>query len=156
MRVTRRVIEAGIVGAVTDKHVFFAQTDQEKRDGLDWAQSELDRLVILGLTAIFERTVRDYLGGLTVVGPATRDTHLDRVRHEILKDMEFWNISSRVVDVFTKVDEALRGQIKQIIAYRNWVAHGRTLIEPPPVNTNPADAYQRLTDFLTQAGVVTP
>ena len=67
-----------------------------------------------------------------------------------------WNISVRVVELFAAVDPALRGQVKQIIKHRNWVAHGRTLIEAAPVVILPPGAHQRLTEFLRQAGIVVP
>jgi hypothetical protein len=156
LRVTRRVITQAIPGAITDKHVFHTKTPAECESALTQAQDELDRVVVLALTAIFERTIRDYLSTLPVIAAPTGNLHHDAVRGEILNDMEMWNISSRVIDLFDVVDPALRGQVKQIIKYRNWVAHGHTLTEPPPVNTNPADAHQRLTDFLAQAGVIVP
>jgi hypothetical protein len=121
IRVTRRVIATSIAGAVTNKHVFHGKAATDNEAALDQAQEELDRLVVLGLVAIFERSLRDHLFGLPVVAAATGVALHDRVRDELLKDMEFWNISSRVIELFA-VDAALRGQVKQIIDYRNWVA----------------------------------
>ncbi len=156
IRVTRRVIETGIAGAVTNKHAFHGKPQYENESALDRAQEELDRLVVLGLVAIFERSLRDHLSALPII-PATTGIPLhDGVRGEIIKDMEFWNISSRVVELFATVDPALRGQVKQIIDYRNWVAHGQTQSKPAPIVISPTVAHQRLTDFLTQAGVVVP
>jgi len=156
MRVTRRALHQAIPGAITDKYVFYTLSEADADAMLDNAQQELNRLVILAMVAVFERTLRDSLRSLPMIALPAGDPLLDRVRDEILKDIEFWNISSRVVDLFAMVDPGLRGQVKQIIEYRNWVAHGRTLTEPAPVKTTPAVAYKRLTDFLTQAGVVTP
>ena len=50
----------------------------------------------------------------------------------------------------------MRGQVKQIIDYRNWVAHGQTLAKPAPTNVVPVKAHQVLTDFLLQADVIMP
>ncbi len=156
LRVTRRVITTGIAGAVTNRHAFHGKAATENESALDRAQEELDRLVVLGLVAIFERSLRDHLSALPILSTATGIPFHNRVRDEISKDMEFWNISSRVVELFEMVDPALRGQVKQLIDYRNWVAHGQTQSQPPPIVISPTVAHQRLTDFLTQAGVVLP
>ena len=152
--VTRHVVETGIVAPITASHVFHTQTEAERVVTLDLALVELNQLGVLSLVAVFERTLRDHLAALPVVAPVMGDPLHDTVRAEILKDMEMWNISSRVIDLFAGVDPAIRGQVKQIIKYRNWVAHGRTLIEPPPIVILPPATHQRLTDFLAQAGVV--
>lgn len=154
VRVTRRVIERQIAGAVTGKHVFFAQPQADNVAKLEEASRELSRLVVLALVAIFERTLRDYLTQIPAAVLPAGDAHRDAVRAELVKDIEFWNLSSRVLEVFPAVDANLRGQVKQAIDYRNWVAHGHSLGKAPPSNVLPEDAHQRLTDFLTQAGVI--
>jgi hypothetical protein len=112
--------------------------------------------VVLALTAIFERTLRDYLVQMPLTAVPPGDPHGDAVREEIVKDIELWNISTRVTEVFPAVDPAVRGQVKQIVAYRNWVAHGHSLAKPAPTNVVPVQAHQVLTTFLLQAGVITP
>ncbi len=154
IRVTRRVIEKSTAGIITKKHVFHGKAKNESETSLNRALVELNQLVVLALTAIFERSLRDYLCDLPVIAPSTSDPHQNAVRDEILKDVRFWNISSRVLDVFVTVEPTLRGEVKQVIDYRNWVAHGRTTAEPPPVIMTPAKAYERLTEFLTQAGIL--
>jgi hypothetical protein len=153
-RVTRRVIEKATPKIITKKYVFHGKAQSENEADLDRAIEELNRLVILALTAIFERTLRDHLCALPVIASPSGNPHHDAVRSEILKDVEFWNISSRVLDLFATVDGTLRGEVKQIIDYRNWVAHGRTSAGPPPVVMTPAKAHLRLTAFLTQAKVI--
>ena len=156
MRVTRRVLTQKIARAVTNRHVFSRETLAESLARLDEAKEELERLIVLALTAAFERTLRDYLMQIPRNALPPGDAHRDAVREEIVKDIGFWNISERVLEVFPTVDPAIRGQVKQVILYRNWVAHGHTLALPPPSNVVPRDAYQRLTTFLLQAGVVPP
>jgi len=48
------------------------------------------------------------------------------------------------------------GQVKQIVGYRNWVAHGRSTAEPPDGNVSPRMAFEQLTRFLIEAGIVDP
>jgi hypothetical protein len=154
LRVTRRVVQKAVPGVITRRHVFHNRPRPECEAALDLALGELGRLVVLALTATFERAVRDYLRTLPAVGAETGDPHQDAVRDEVLNDLEMWNLHSRVIDLFTGVDANLRGQVKQIVKYRNWVAHGRTTTDPAPVATDPADAHNRLTEFLKQAKVI--
>jgi hypothetical protein len=156
LRVTQRTLNQGIAGAVPDKHVFFGQPLADCTSWLDSAKEELERFVVLALTAIFERTLLDYLTQIPQTALPPGDPHRDAVREEMIKDIEFWNISSRVLEVFPAVDANVRGQVKQIIDYRNWVAHGHTLAKPAPSNVIPAKAHQQLTDFLVQAGLLPP
>jgi len=156
MRVTQRTLNKGLAGAVTNRHVFFKQPLTDCTARLQAATEELERLVVLALTAIFERTLRDYLVQMPLIALPHGDPHGDAVRDEIIKDIEFWNISTRITEVFPGVDPAVRGQVKQIIDYRNWVAHGQTLAKPAPTNVVPVKAHQVLTDFLVQAYVIMP
>ncbi len=156
IRVTQRALNQGIAGAVTNKHVFFGQPVADCTAWLEAAKEELERLVVLALTSIFERTLRDYLTDFPRAALPPGDPHRDAVREEIIKDIEFWNISSRVGEVFPAVAPPVRGQAKQIIDYRNWVAHGHTLARPAPSNIVPGKAHQHLTEFLVQAGVIAP
>ena len=162
LRVTERAIKQSIPRAVTTRHSSFHGNRIEVNIAkLEDSKAELGRVVVLALTAIFERTLRDYVGGLSVVANATSDPIHDRVRSWILEDSERWNFRGRLVDLFVTVDEALQSQVKQIIDYRNWVAHGHAFrrsptssVTPPP-NITPPQAHQRLTEFLTQAGILT-
>jgi hypothetical protein len=156
MRVTQRVLNLNLPGVVTIRHVFFHQPVADCTARIQAAKEELQRLVVLALTAIFERTLRDYLVQMSLTALPPGDPHGDAVRAEIVKDIEFWNISARVMDVFPGVDPAVRGDVKQIIDYRNWVAHGHTLARPAPARVVPVKAHQVLTAFLVQAGVITP
>lgn len=156
IEVTHHAVTTNIAAALTAAHVLHTQTDAEKLAALNLAQTEIDQLGVLALVATCERTLRDFLGALPVVVPATGDRLRDAVRMGLLNDMEMWNLSSRVIDLFAAVDPAIRGQVKQIVKYRNWVAHGRTRTEPPPVVILPPAAHRRLSDFLLQAGAVVP
>jgi len=155
IRVTQRTLTQGLAGAVTNRHVFYGQPLTDCKAQLQAAKEELERLVVLALTAIFERTLRDYLVQMPLTSLPPGDPHGDAVREEIIKDIEFWNIS-RVLEVFPVVDPDVRGRVKQIVDYRNWVAHGHTIAKPAPTNVVPVKAHKDLTTFLVQAGVITP
>ena len=115
IRVARRVLTKGITGAVTNRHVFYKQPVPDCEKWLDEAKEELERLVILALTAVFERTLRDYLVQIPRTALPPGDAHREAVCAEIVKDIEFWNISDRVVAVFPSVaanQENLNAQLK--------------------------------------------
>jgi hypothetical protein len=155
MRVTGRVVRQGIVTALTARHVFYSQPVADSERQLEEAREELERLVVLALTAVFERTLRDFVTALPQVAVPAGDPFGEAVRQELVADMEFWHFSQRLIEVFRdRVAADLRGQVKQIIDYRNWVAHGHTLALPPPTNVLPVVAHQRLTDYLVAAGVI--
>jgi hypothetical protein len=65
-------------------------------------------------------------------------------------------LTARVIDeVFKKrIDGNLCGMVKQIINYRHEIAHGHTKGTPPPAFANPSVAYQRLSRFLSDGGVI--
>jgi hypothetical protein len=157
LRVTQRVVDQKIPRALTKRHKsLYGKPAEGCLSLLDSAKDELDRLVVLALTAIFERTLRDHLIQIPLTALPLGDPQRDAVRQEIVKDIEFWNISSRVLDVFPAVDRVTVGLVKQVIDYRNWVAHGHSLARPAPSNVIPGKAYQDLTTFLVQAGILGP
>jgi hypothetical protein len=156
IRVTQRVLNQNIAGAVTHRHIFYGQPPADCVARLDAAKDELARVAVVALTAIFERTLRDYLTQLPRSAWPPGDPHRDAVREGLVRDIEYWNISDRVLEVFPVVASQARGLVKQIIEYRNWVAHGHTLTKPAPTNVTPDQAHKRLSDFLIQSGVITP
>jgi len=42
----------------------------------------------------------------------------------------------------------LIGHAKQVLAYRDWVAHGKNPKKPPSATPNPTDAYNTLNDIV--------
>ncbi len=155
MRVTARVIRKEIPGAIVEKHVFHYEPPAESLRRLADADRELDDLVVLSLVAIFERALRDYLMGRTTIRLGGGDAIDEAVRAEVLNQIEYWRISDRLIGVFrSRVDGKVLGMVKQIIGYRNWVAHGRASAGPPGGNVAPQIAFETLTAFLDKAGLL--
>jgi hypothetical protein len=155
MRVTARVIRKEIPKAITDKHVFHYEPAPASLQRLSDANQELDDLVVLSLVATFERAMRDYImekPGRMIVS----DDPVDNAIHEaILNDIEYWRIADRLIEVFkTQIQPMHMGLIKQIVGYRNWVAHGRATAIPPDGNVAPQFAFEQLTGFLERAGII--
>ena len=135
MKATDRVISRRIPRAVTKRHVFHPTTPEDSLQKLEEAAKELNDLVVLGLVATFERTLRDFVmrrPACLLVGGDPIDA---AIHAAILNDVEYWRIADRLIGVFRgRVTPELLGEVKQIIGYRNWVAHGRATTDPPDGN----------------------
>lgn len=154
LRVTTRVVNKKISDAITDRHVYFGLPDSESRKKLGIAKAELDNLVVLAMVAVFERVLRDHvLRTVASAFPGSNPT-IAAIGSELAKDAEFWNVSSRLIDVFVIVPEDIRGNAKQLVEFRNWVAHAHFLANPPPMNAEPNMSHQRLSEFLKLANLI--
>jgi hypothetical protein len=153
MRVVRRVIKQDAKGLVTDRHVFFNLSVKDSERRIEDSVRELQNVVVLALVAVFERILREHvvrviqaaLGG----GGSARETILRELEH----DVEYWNFSERLVDAFEMVPALDRGNVKQLIEFRNWVAHGHFLAKPAPVQAEPRRARDLLVAFLQSADI---
>ncbi len=158
MRITERVINKDMRAAITNRHVFRRHESKEiSLASIKGAERELADLVVLSLVATFERTLRDHVmerPGRIIVS----DDPVDAAIHEaILNDIEYWRIADRLIGIFEKrIGSDLRGQVRQIIGYRNWVAHGRATAIPPDGNVAPQFAFEQLTGFLERTGIIDP
>lgn len=156
LRVARRVLTGDPAKAVNDKHVFYYDpTPDHSVRRLDAARNEIDDLAIVVMVAVFERRLRDHLAGLPPVAVPFSDPLAEAVRGQLLDDMEFWENSKKLLGLFqSSVPADLIGQVRQIIDYRNWVAHGRNPRKPPGVTLTPVQVHERLSEFLRLAGAV--
>jgi len=155
MRITARVLEKEIRSAITSKHVFYAQPIPESLERVEEAKAQVADLAVLALVATFERAVRDFLGGLQRNSTPGENPIDEAVRTELLSDLEYWNLSDRILRVFgNQIPGPVIGQVRQIVEYRNWVAHGRSKNKPPSAKVVPQFAYRTLSEFLTRSGIV--
>ncbi|MBA3314102.1 MAG: hypothetical protein M3552_02710 [Planctomycetota bacterium] len=156
LRIAKRSITRKPLGLITDRHTqFFGIPAEQATDNVVAAEEELNRLVVLALVAVFERTLRDSIINRSTPHLPNASLTDRRIIDQITQDIEFWHFSQRLLEVFDTVELALRGQVRQLVEYRNWVAHGRSAVAPPPVNVLPQLAYERLSKFLQEAGIIT-
>jgi hypothetical protein len=75
----------------------------------------------------------------------------ERLEISAKKEIERWRIGE-IIDLFDfAVDGNVRGRMKQIVEYRNWVAHGKNPDVPPSSRTTePKTTYDTIVDFITQ------
>jgi hypothetical protein len=154
MNVTIRVINQRIPKAIIRKHVFHNEPESSCLESIEKARNELEDLVVLSLVATFERTLREFVmerpRGILGGGPID-----DAIHSEIMKDIEYWNLPERLIGVFQEhIESTHRGLVKQIIGYRNWVAHGKKTEIPPSGSISPEKAFKHLSDFLVKAKLI--
>lgn len=158
LRVALRVVKKQITQAVPNKYVLHGVAPSDAASRIKKAQQELKNMALVAMVAVFERVLREYLTEHVVPHLRAADSFDQGVRDQVTEDIEFWNVSACVIDRLFKhrVEGNLCGMIKQIIDYRNKVAHGHVQGTPPPGYADPATAYDRLNDFLRDGGVIPP
>ncbi len=113
----------------------------------------IDDLFVLSLWATFERYLIDFF---QVKGEKMREilpSDLADVYYEHLsREIEYWK-PMEILDLLKrslfKGNEQLIELAKDILKYRNWVAHGRNPNNLPAMNITPQMAYERLDDVMS-------
>lgn len=155
LRIANRAARRKPPNLIRDRHTrFYGVPIDEVVLNVEASEQELNRLVVLAMVAVFERTLRDTVAGRIKLRLSAESETERRIADQIARDIDFWKLSESLLNVFDGVDGSLRGNVKQLVDYRNWVAHGHTIALPPPVNALPEKAYERLTAFLQQAGIL--
>jgi hypothetical protein len=136
---------------------FFMVGDQETcRTSVANCRKELDEMFVLSLVAIFERLLPDASDDLVHHQfSISNETHR-KFRDAVRDDVEYWTFRERLLEVFATVPQNIRGQVKQAIGYRDWVAHGRkygSTPELPIANVTPLFAFKILSSFLAEANL---
>lgn len=154
MRLSKRVLRKGIKKVVKPGFVFAGKSHDENQRIVDVAVRELENVVVLAMVAAFERTLRDHFCEIVKraipAGPATHDA----VRDGLIEDIEHWKFWEKLIAACRYVPAEDRGNLKNLVSFRNWWAHGRFLSEPQPYSAMPKAAYAQLTQFLVKAGII--
>ncbi len=127
-------------------------TLSEAQRRLEDSQRESNALFVLALWATFERFLRDYL--------QQKGTELLHIKPPILgnsvyehfeKEVEFWKtteILEFLKESLFRHQPDLIGQAKQILAYRDWIAHGKNPKKLPATTPKPTDVYKILNEIV--------
>ena len=116
------------------------------------ANKESDALFVLNIWEVFERFLKN---DLQERGKLLRDTKPPALGNSIYqhfkKEVEFWR-PGKILDFFKnslfKDQTNLIGHAKQILAYRDWVAHGKNPKTPPSSDIKPLAAYNTLNEIV--------
>lgn len=151
IKVTRRSLSKEI-SILHNRTSFKDLKSIEANQKMETAGKEFSDLTILALFASFERHLRDEI--------STKSSKLqeiiphvlgDRINELAQKEIERWQISE-IIDLFDfAVDGSVRGKMKQILGYRNWIAHGKNPGKLPSIrNVEPKTTYETIDKFITQ------
>ncbi len=119
---------------------------------METADKEFSDLTVLALFASFERHLRDEISTKSSKLKEIIPIQLgDRINELAQKEIERWQIRE-IIDLFIfAVDENVRGKMKQILEYRNWIAHGKNPDKLPSIrNVEPKTTYETIVDFIDQ------
>jgi hypothetical protein len=128
-------------------------TQPEARRNITKTLREVDDLFVFSLWATFERFVITYLQnkGATLQTIAPLDLAYP-LYEQFRKEVEFWNQKEilELLKHLSALDKHSIGQAKQILDYRNWIAHGKDIHKKSMVKTmTPVYTYQILNDIVT-------
>jgi len=143
-------IPSNVILKIAPESFQSAPLDEVRRKLQQAEHKLLDDLAIVALWASFEQQLLDHLEQVVkrTLKQKGRNRLQQRVLQECLAELRYWRFEE-VLDLYKEIiDSQLVGDVKQVLQYRNWVAHGRTSRMPP--NIIPRIAYERLKDFLGQ------
>ena len=117
------------------------------------AITEVSDLFVFSLWANFERFVITYLQDKTtglqqIVTPITLASPLFGHIHQ---EIEFWHPKDilELLKNIPSIDKNAIGKAKQILEYRNWIAHGKDVKKTVSIKTmTPAYTYQTLNEIV--------
>lgn len=134
--VTAELLRKSSKGSTFHGTVFLNQPLDETQRLLAQAKMELDDWAIVGLVSTFERILFKHDRS-----PLRSETLRKGAEglHDAIKPFE------KLIARRTYED------VERLGHYRHWVAHGKRWEKP--AHADPVSAYQRLADFLTQAGL---
>jgi len=127
---------------------FAGASYQEATDWIARSQDELDDLTVLSLCAIFERRIVTLLQRKGEKILEERPPDLSEALHAKFVDaVERWRVDDFIRLLQRYVGRELSTHTREIVNYRNWVAH-RNPKKRPRGKTAPRTAYEILSRFL--------
>jgi|GEM_PF-3631790 hypothetical protein len=150
-----------VTWAVQPKHeALYDRPAAEVERSLNEALEAIERLTVLELAAAFERSLRLALVARTGQWVTTGSPDQVAFRLTVEQEIERWSYRETLIDLFPSVDAVdseLRGFAKQVVRFRDWIAHGKHTdpSEARPSVVEAERAFERLSAFLRAAGLVT-
>jgi hypothetical protein len=116
--------------------------------------AEFDDIMVLALFAAFERELRISIQNILNATLRTQDLTVLRLVELTSESIERCAITDMLFALRAVVDDKIRGQVKQVYDYRNWVAHGKNQNRVPAINASPRLTFKLLSEFITQASTI--
>jgi len=150
VRVTKRTIDKNI-SSVHNRTIFIANESTKSFKTINDSFEVFEDLTVLSLFATFERELRSFLiekiDILKNIQP--NDLALKIFEHSS-KEIEWWKIEE-IISIFDFCIEPHKiGIIKQILQYRNWIAHGKNPNKLPSAKIDSKTTYEKLKNFMEE------
>jgi len=148
LRVTGRIFDRKLP-AIQRKTIFEAMPYEEFGKSHDLALMELDNLAVLALFAAFERLMRDSISEkfdvLKTIPPGDLGAGVYKLTSA---EVERWRIED-IISLFGFMAGMENiNRLKEILKYRNWIAHGKNQNKKPPARIDPKMAYEAINYFM--------
>ena len=150
MKITRRSIAQDFF-KLHGSTVFFSKQKDKMLKKLSDSEKELENLMVLSLFASFERELRVSIQNIIDNNVNKTNSTVNKLTALAKSSIERWTVPD-MIDAFSEVvGEPLRSRVKEIYAYRNWIAHGKNQNKQPSFKTDPKTVQRNLVDFTSLA-----
>jgi hypothetical protein len=156
LRVTKRIVESSDqrIRALHKGTLFWGKQIAEFEPQRVVILAEFNDTMVLSLFAAFERELRISIQNILGANLHTQNQTVLYLAELTNESIERWTMTDMLFALRDIVDGAIRGQVKQVYEYRNWVAHGKNPDRVPATNVSPYSVYTLLSQFITQASAV--
>ncbi len=126
------------------------KTENQAQNLIQQSRATAKDLFVLALWATFERFLRSYLQikaeKLRTIQPPTLASSFYQ---QLYRELEFWKPDD-MLDLLKSIlpNSNLIGQAKQILEYRDWIAHGKNPDKCPSATITPTFAYETLSEIV--------
>ena len=152
LKVTKQTITHDDKEILLFRTTFESQNPIEAKQIIEDSLKEVEDLFVLSLWSTYERFVRNYLQRKGTTLQMTQPQALAYPIYDYFCDeVEFWK-SNQILDLLKKslftTNSHLIGKAKQILTYRDWVAHGKNPNKYPSSNITARFAYKVLNEIV--------
>jgi hypothetical protein len=146
--ITKKVITHNDKETLLFHTTFGSKNTTDAKKTIENSLKEQEDLFVLSLWSKFERFIRDYLQQKGATLQTTQPTALAYPMYQYFCDeVEFWK-PHQMLDLLKKTlfttHPHLIGQAKQVLEYRDWVAHGKNPNKHPSSTVKAKFAYNTL------------
>jgi len=151
-RITKKAVKHSDKVILLKKTKFRLQSITDVETSITQSAKITEDLFVLSLWSTHERFVRIYLQQKGATLQAIQPTVLAPPMYTYFCDeVEFWK-PNQILDLLKKTlfmtDSHLIGQAKQILAYRDWIAHGKNPDKRLSSNITAPFAYKVLNEIV--------
>jgi hypothetical protein len=152
--IVKRLALTPIDPAIARKTFVEGKSEAEIKTTIKREWNEFNDVMVVSLFAAFERELRGAFQNAVNTDWHAHNPTMRNIRGMTSDAIERWAVLDMVAALRDVVDGNLRGEVKEIYAYRNWVAHGKNSQRTPARQAVPKQVYKTLSRFIQQAASV--